>query len=194
MATPARLTRLTEDEYLAIERAAETKSEFYDGQMYAMSGATYKHTRIVGNLITALNNALREGPCEAVSNDLRVALPGSSFAYPDIVVVCGEPRFRDDEFDTLLNPVAVVEVLSPSTQKWDRGGKFAYYQKVPTLRHYVLVGQESPAVERFDRQADGSWLAAQFAWPDGRLALDSIEVSVPLREIYRRVFDPDQPA
>lgn len=192
MANPARRTLLTDEEYLAIERSAETKSEFYDGVMYAMSGTTYRHTRIVSNLLTALNNQMREGPCEAVANDLRVALPGSSFAYPDIVVVCGEPRFRDDEFDTLLNPQAIVEVLSPSTQRWDRGGKFAYYQQLPTLRHYVLVGQESPAVEHFDRQDDGAWPATQPGWPDGVLTLDSIGVAVPLREIYRRVFDPGE--
>jgi len=127
-------------------------------------------------------------------NDLRTALTQGNYAYPDLVVVCGKPQFIDDQFDTITNPRVIIEVLSPSTEKWDCGGKFAHYQRIATLQHYVLIGQDSPAVERRDRQADGSWLATGINWPDGVLDLESIGAAIPLREIYLDVFPPDQPA
>ncbi len=182
---------LTQEQYLAIERAAEFKSEFYDGVMYAMSGASYEHSLINANLLINLGNQLRGGPCRALVNDLRTSLTQGNYAYPDLVVVCGKPQFIDDQFDTITNPRAIIEVLSPSTQKWDRGGKFAHYQRIATLQHYVLVGQDAPAVELRDRQADGSWLITQLAWPDGMLTLDSIGATVPLREVYLDVFPDD---
>ena len=194
MSTPARKTRLASEEYLAIERAAEFKSEFYDGVMYAMSGASYEHNLINVNLLANLHNQLRGGPCRALVNDLRTSLTQGNYAYPDIVVVCGKPEFIDDQFDTITNPRVIIEVLSPSTQKWDRGGKFAHYQRIATLQHYILVGQDGPAVERRDRQADDSWLTTGISWPDGILTLGSIGTAVPLSEIYLDVFPLDQPA
>ncbi len=192
MSTPARKARLTPEEYLAIERAAEFKSEFYDGQMDAMSGASYEHSLINANLLANLGNQLRGGPCRALVNDLRTALTQGNYAYPDLVVVCGKPQFIDDQFDTVTNPSVIIEVLSPSTQKWDRGGKFAHYQRIATLQHYVLIGQDAPTVERRDRQTDGSWLATEIAWRDGVLTLDSIGAAVPLREVYLDVFPYEQ--
>ena len=190
MPVPARQARLTPEEYLAIERAAEFKSEFYDGVMYAMSGASYEHNLINVNLLANLHGQLRGGPCRALVNDLRTSLTQGDYAYPDLLVVCGKPQFIDDQFDTITNPSVIIEVLSPSTQRWDRGGKFAHYQRIATLRQYVLIGQDTPAVERRDRQADGSWTSTEVAWPDGVLALDSIGAAVPLREIYLDVFPP----
>ena len=161
MPASARKPRLTAEEYLAIERAAEFKSEFYDGVMYAMSGASYEHNLINTNLLANLYNQLRGGPCRALVNDLRTSLTQSNYAYPDLVVVCGKPQFIDDQFDTITNPRAIIEVLSPST------------------------------LELRDRQADGSWLTTQLVWPDGLLTLDSIGATVPLREIYLDVFPDD---
>ena len=183
-------TFLTPEKYLAIERAADFKSEYYDGQMYAMSGARVPHIRIVGNL----QASLRDGLCEVLANDMRVSINDEAFVYPDLVIVCGEPRLRDAEFDNLLNPQVVIEILSPSTAKWDRGGKFAHYQRLPSLQHYVLVDQAYPGIERFDRQADGSWPSTLIHWPDGVLTLDSVGVAIPLTDVYRRVFMTDHPA
>ena len=198
MASASRPRSLTADEYLAMERAADSRSEFYDGRMVpigepalGMAGARFRHGQIVTNVLAELHARLKGGPCQAQANDLRVALGDDAFAYPDIVVVCGEPQFRDGEFDTLLNPHAIVEVLSPSTEAWDRGGKFAHYRRLPSLRHYVLIAQESPAVERFDRQPDATWRLADIAPPDGTLDLDTLGVAIPLRDVYLKVFPLD---
>ena len=186
--------RLTAEEYLVIERAAEFKSEYYDGQMYAMSGARLPHIRIAGNLQANLHNQLRDGPCEVLANDMRVSINDEAFVYPDLVIVCGEPELRDTEFDNLLNPRVVIEILSRSTERWDRGGKFTHYQRLPTLQHYVLVGQSTPFIERFDRQNDGSWPSTLIDWPDGVLTFESVGVAIAIADIYRGVFRPDQTA
>ena len=116
-------------------RAAEIKSEYFNGRMYAMSGGSYKHGRIIVNLASGLNTALKQGPCAVVSNDLRVRVsPAGLYTYPDIVVVCGEPRFADGLGDTLINPTLIAEVLSPSTEAYDRGFKFAQYRTLESLR------------------------------------------------------------
>ncbi len=193
MPASARKTFISPQEYLAIERAGEFKSEYYDGQMYAMSGASLPHNRIVSNLAGELHGQLKGGPCEVLATDMRVALGQSTFVYPDLVIVCDEPQLLDDEFDTLLNPRVIIEVLSPSTEKWDRGGKFAQYQQIPSLRHYILIGQDAPVVERHDLQADDRWLATDVPWPDGVLALDSVGVVISLRNIYFRVFSTTHP-
>ena len=193
MSASARKTLLTPEEYLAIERAAESKSEFYDGRMYAMSGASFEHNLISSNLLANLYNQLRGGPCRALSSDLRVSLAEGNYVYPDLVIVCGKPQFTDDEFDTLNNPRVIVEILSPSTEKWDRGGKFSKYQRVPSLQHYVLGSQNDPIIEQHDRQADDSWLMTRTPWPDGVLTLDSIGVAIPIREIYLDALPLDHP-
>ena len=194
MSASARKPHLTPEQYLAIERAAESRSEFYDGQMYAMGGASYEHSLINANLLVSLGNQLRGGPCRAHVNDLRTALSQGNYAYPDLLVVCGKPEFVDDQFDTITNSRVIIEVLSPSTQKWDRGGKFVHYQRIATLEQYVVIGQDSPTVERHDRLAANSWAAAPVTWPDGVLVLDSIGATIPVREIYLDVFPPDQAA
>lgn len=198
MATAPRPRPLSVDEYLAIERAAEFRSEFYDGRMFpmdeparGMAGARFRHGQIVTKVLAELHARLKGGPCQARANDLRVALGDDAFAYPDIVVVCGEPRFRDGEFDTLLNPHVIVEVLSPSTESRDRGGKFARYRRLPSLHHYFRIAQEPPAVERFDRQPDANWRLADVRPPDGILTLDTLGVAIPLRDVYLNVFPLD---
>ena len=199
MASAPHEVRMTPAEYLAVERRAATKSEFYDGVMYpmgesprGMAGASLRHGQIARNLLAALHAQFGNGPCQVFMSDLRVALGDGGFVYPDLVVVCGEPQLLDGEFDTLLNPTAIIEVLSPTTEGWDRDGKFAHYRRLPTLRHYVLVGQADPAIERHDRQPDDSWLRTEMPWPDGALALPATGAAVPLRAIYARVFPASQ--
>ena len=143
MASAAAQTYLTPEEYLDFERKATTKHEYVNGQMFAMSGASFAHNFITANTANQLYNQLIDSECQVVTNDMRVkAIETESYFYPDIVVVCGEPRAEDDTFDTLLNPTLIVEVLSPSTAAYDRGEKFAHYQQIVSLQAYILISQD----------------------------------------------------
>jgi len=184
-------TRLTPQEYLARERVAETRSEFYRGEMFAMSGASWEHTLIKDNIAGEARNQFKGGPCRALTSDLRVKVDVTGlYTYPDVVFVCDEPQFEDDMFDTLLNPRAIVEVLSDSTEKYDRGAKFVQYRCVASLQEYVLVAQDRPLVERYVRQADDSWLLTAFDDLTQMLSFTSIPVQMTLAEIYRGVVFP----
>jgi Uma2 family endonuclease len=165
--------KLTEAEYLEIERAAEFKSEFYDGVMYpvqgphapvGMAGATRDHNRIKENMSFELNSRLRDGPCETLSSDMRVKVRATGLqAYPDVVVYCGAAEYLDNEKqDTLLNPTLIVEVLSESTEKYDRTTKFKHYRRIPSLREYVMISQDHVSIERYVRQANGRWLLTEY--------------------------------
>lgn len=182
-------THYTAEEYLALERSASTKSEFHDGQIYAMTGAGRKHNIITVNIARELSTQLKKRPCEAYSSDMRVkAADARSYYYPDIVVACGTPQFEDAHVDTLLNPTLLVEVLSPSTEAYDRGGKFAHYRKIPTLREYLLVVQDQPSIERYLRQGD-VWVLSEALGLDAEMPLDSIDCVLSLREVYDKVLD-----
>jgi Uma2 family endonuclease len=149
-------TLLTENEYLAIERRAESRSEFYNGEMFALAAASRRHNMEVTNLVIALGTQLRYRPCNVYSNDMRVRVANTGlFTYPDVVVTCGEEEFADDEQDTLLNPLVNFEVLSDSTEAYDRGKTFEHYQSIESLSTYVLVAQDAPRIERYVRQDDG---------------------------------------
>jgi Uma2 family endonuclease len=179
---------LTAEAYLEIERRAETKSEYFGGRMYAMSGASRAHNLISGNLFREISTQLRGGPCEAYINDMRVKVSATGlYTYPDVTVVCGGPAFEDAHVDTLLNPDVLVEVLSPSTEAYDRGVKFAHYQSVESLKEYVLVCQDRGRAEHYLRQGE-TWLLTVYTAPDAVLTLRSIGCDVPLREIYDRVY------
>lgn len=186
--------RYSTEEYLGLERRSETKSEFHDGQIFAMTGASREHNLINVNVSRELSRQLKGRPCEAYAADMRVkAAESRSYHYPDFTVVCGMPRFEDDHFDTLLNPTLVIEVLSPSTESYDRGGKFASYRKIESLREYVLVAQEVPRIERFQRTAEG-WVLTEAEGLDATLTLDAIGCSLSLREVYEKVLsDPEEP-
>ena len=181
--------RLTEEEYLKIERAAELKSEYYEGRMYAMSGGSFAHAFIIGNLIRELGVALRKKPCTVVSNDLRVRIsPAKFYTYPDIIVVCGPVKLADDgQKDTLLNPTVLIEVLSPSTEAHDRGFKFLQYRQLESLQEYALVSQTEPRVEIFRRQPSGEWLLSESAGLEASCRFDSAGCQIALKEIYHRV-------
>ena len=187
MSSLAAQTILTPEEYLALERKATLKSEYISGEILAMSGASISYTRITADVLTELNNQLRGGECEVISNDMRVKTSAKgAYFYPDIVVFCGEPQFEDNVFDTLLNPILIIEVLSPSTEVYDKGEKFRHYQELASLREYVLVSQDRVRVEHY-RLAKTQWVQTELRGHEDVLSLNSIRCELPLQDIYRRV-------
>ena len=185
---------ITAADYLALERQAEIKSEYLNGCIYAMSGASRNHNRITINLGAMLHTQLRGKPCEPFVNDLRVKIsPTGLYTYPDVVVVCGEPRFEDKQLDTLLNPQVIIEVLSESTEKYDRGTKFAHYRTLDSLTDYLLVAQNQPCIEHFQRQADGSWRYSTAQGLEAEINIPNIGCVLRLAEVYERVMFPELP-
>ena len=179
---------LSPEQYLEIERNAQFRSEYINGQMFAMSGGTRNHARIVRNALLRLDEQLRGKPCEAVASDLRLFSERHQvFTYPDIVVACGPVRFHDDRSDTITDATLIIEVLSPSTTNYDRGEKFLFYQSLPSFREYLLLAQKSVRAEHHALQADGSWLARTFAAPDDEIELKSIDCRLSLGSLYDRV-------
>ena len=187
--------RLTPAQYLEAERSAEFRHEYYDGQIYAMSGGSYRHFQIIGNIAGELHATLKKRPCAVGSSDLRLRVsPDGLYTYPDVIVICGDPKFADDQHDTLLNPALIVEVLSPSTEAYDRGFKSAQYRTVESLEEYALVSQVEPRVEVFRRQTGGHWLLSEAIGLEAVCHFESLDCAVPLAEIYAKVtFSPDGP-
>jgi Uma2 family endonuclease len=183
--------RITSQQYLDLERKAEVKSEYIDGEMFAMSGASREHARIVLNIASHLNSEFHGRPCEVYASELRTKVSQTgSYTYPDVVAVCGAAMFEDDHFDTLINPQVIMEVLSDSTESYDRGRKFAQYRTIESLRQYVLVSQIECRVECFNRQADGNWLYSEIADVEGSVELSAVATRIPLAQIYQKVdFD-----
>ncbi len=189
--------RLTVDEYLALERESETRHEYLDGQIFAMSGASREHNLIGTNIVGALHPQLKRHGCEQYANDMRVWIPAAGlYTYPDVVVVCDPPRFEDDERETLLNPSLIIEVLSPSTERvplaplrgdFDRGRKFGYYRSVSSLQVYMLVAQDREHVEVFSRQPDDRWLLWETESLGVEIELPEIGAILAMAEIYDRV-------
>ncbi len=182
-------TLLTEAEYLAFERAAEFRHEFHRGEIFAMAGASESHTTLSLALASAILIQLRGKPCRVYSHDMRVrASLSKTYTYPDIVVACPPIEFLDDKRDTLLNPQVVIEVLSPSTEAYDRGRKFDFYREAPSLQQYVLVSQDSQRAVSYIRQSDGvAWLMLPLDDASASIEFPSLGVSVPLSGIYRDV-------
>lgn len=182
--------RYTAADYLALERTAPYKSEFHAGQIYAMVGASREHNLVSGNVFRELSLQLKSRPCEAYVNDMRVrAAHAKNYYYPDIAVVCGPPELEDDHGDTLLNPTLLVEVLSPSTEAFDRGGKFANYRKIASLREYLLVSTHEPRIEHYVRQGE-AWLLTETEGLDATLVLETIGCALALGEVYGKVPFP----
>jgi Uma2 family endonuclease len=183
---------LTPQEYLARERQAEFRSEYYRGEMFAMAGTSWEHTLIKENIALEAGGQLKDGPCRVLTSDLRVNIPATGlYTYPDIIVVCDKPEFEDAVFDTLLNPRLLMEVLSESTEKYDRGEKFKQYRQIPSLQEYVLVAQDEPLVDRQVRQSDDTWLPAEFRGLPATLEFASIPVKITMTDIYRGVEFPE---
>ncbi len=179
---------LTSEEYLAYERQAQAKSEYFAGEVFAMAGASEAHNLITLNIAAELRQQLKQKPCRVYSNDMRVLVSHLGlYAYPDVVVTCGERHFSDEHKDTLINPTFIVEVLSPSTADYDRGGKFAVYRNLPSLQTYMLVAQDHCHVEVFERQVNDSWLLTEFKDVETILSLPSLGVQLSLAEVYSRL-------
>ena len=181
-------TYLTPEEYLALERKAEYKNEYINGEIVAITGASRIHNLITINIGSELRQQLKEAPCEVYSNDMRVRIPSTGlYTYPDAVVVCGEPKLEDDFLDTLLNPTLIFEVLSTSTEAYDRGKKFSDYRTIESLAEYALVAQDEYRVEQYVKQSDGRWLLTDIRSLDGTVELASVSCVLALKEIYHKV-------
>jgi Uma2 family endonuclease len=178
------VSKLTEEQYLAIERAAEFKSEFLDGVMYAMSGGSPRHASVAVGIVAELRATLRGGQCKPYNSDLRVRVSSRMYSYPDVSVVCGKLQLADDQKDVLLNPIVIFEVLSPSTELYDRGVKLQLYRTIPSLREYILVDQNKARIEQYIYQDANTWALRDHQGLDAELKLDSIGASLPLRLIY----------
>lgn len=179
---------LTSQDYLDWERQQETRHDYINGEIHAMTGASRKHNLINGNLYAALHGQLRGKPCEVYANDMRVKVSETGmYTYPDIVAACGTPEFEDAQIDTLLNPVLIIEVLSASTEAYDRGAKFAHYRNLPSLLDYLLVAQNECRVEHYARQPGDHWLLTDYQCLDDTLTLTSVDCVVQLRDLYERV-------
>jgi Uma2 family endonuclease len=182
---------MTPQEYLRFERASEIKHEFYNGEVFAMTGASRNHNLISHAVGRHLGNQLAGRACDVYQSDMRVFIPATGlYTYPDVTVVCGTAQFEDKEFDTLLNPTVIIEVLSPSTEKYDRGKKFEHYRSIPSLREYVLIAQDEARIQRFSLQND-FWVFDEAAALDATLTLTSIECTLALSDVYEKVTFED---
>ncbi len=186
-------TKLTPEEYLEIERKAEYKSEYFDGEIYAMSGAKRNHNKAATNVSGLIWQHLKGKDCESYSNDMRVFVPKTGlYTYPDVVAVCGEPKFQDKVFDTLLNPTLLVEVLSETTESYDRGKKFQHYRSIESLQEYVLVSQDEARIEKYVKRGDGFWLLSEAVGLDSEIEFASIECRISLAKVYDKIDFSDE--
>jgi Uma2 family endonuclease len=181
------ITKVTVDEYLAVDRAAETRSEFIDGEIIAMSGGSARHSGLKMNLAIEVGTSLRGTSCRAYDSDLRIRVSSRMYAYPDLTVVCGKLMLADDMQDILLNPKVIFEVLSTSTEHYDRGLKARRYREIESLTDYILVDQDQARIEQFTRGDANTWTLRDYQRSDGVLLIESIAVSVPIARIYEGI-------
>ena len=181
------IPRMTAAEYLAMDRASPFKSEFVGGEVFAMSGGRPAHAQLILRVGRELEDALEDGPCVVTVAELRLQVAADTYFYLDVMVVCGGFAVPEGHSDMITNPSVVVEVLSASTEAWDRGGKFDQYQRVVSLKEYVLVSQDAMRVEWFTRGADGKWIYQKAAGPEGVVRLDALGVTLGVGRIYRKV-------
>ncbi len=180
----------TPEEYLALEELADTKSEYYKGQIFAMSGGSINHNRIAVNLLTELGSGLQSTPCEPFNSDLRVYIKAHDlFTYPDVSILCGEPAFYNNRTDSITNPIVLIEVLPPSTKDYDRGQKFEFYRSLSSLQDYVVIHQNQILIEYHHKVGIGRWLLTEFIDLDETLIIQAIDFTIPLRRIYARVSE-----
>jgi Uma2 family endonuclease len=179
---------ITEEEYLAYERSSTTRHEYYAGVIYAMAGGTEPHNLIAGNAYASLHNQLRRKPCRVYQSDMRVKIARTSLqTYPDVVVICGQPQFADSVRDTVINPIALIEVLSPSTERYDRGMKFQHYRMIDSLRDYILIAQDQHHIEHYVRQGDDTWVLREATGTEAQIYIQSIECMLRLEDVYEKV-------
>ncbi len=179
---------ITPAEYLAIERKSEQRSEYLNGEIFAMTGASRNHNLISTNIVVSLGLQLRGRPCEVYASDMRVKVTAAGlYTYPDIVVICGEPRLEDEHLDTLLNPTLLVEILSESTERYDRIAKSSYYRTLDSLAEHLLVAQDRHRVEHYLKQPDNQWILFDYHSLDSVVALRSIDCSLALSDVYEKI-------
>ena len=183
---------MSAEEYLAIDRAAETRSELLDGQMVAMSGGSMRHAKLGANLLGELHTALRGKECQAYSSDFRVRVSTTTYTYPDATVVCGKPALADELQDILLNPTVIFEILSPSTERYDRGIKLQRYRSIESLQDYVLVDQNQMRIDQYTRGGSNTWTLRDYAGANATFTIESICVSLALHRLYERVEIPSE--
>ena len=180
---------VSQSEYLKLERSADCRSEYHEGQILAMAGASRNHNRIVTNASTSIDIQLKNRDCNNYSSDMRIRVQnGERYLYPDIVVTCGVEKFEDDNTDTLLNPIAIFEVLSKTTEAYDRGLKFLYYQTIESLQEYVLISQNPQRIEVYNKQTDGNWRYHSFHKTPDKIVLQSINCVLDTNDVYFKVF------
>lgn len=186
--------RLIPAEYLAIEVASERRHEFYAGEMFAMGGGSYWHNLVKDNLAHSIRNCLADRRCTVLTSDQRVKVDATGlYTYPDVVVFCGQPVFEDDVHYSATNPLVLAEVLSDSTERYDRGVKFGHYRRLPSVEEYLLLAQDRISVERYRRQSTadgGAWILTAVTDPAGAVEIESLGISVPVAEIYADVDFP----
>jgi Uma2 family endonuclease len=184
MATPV-LNYITEQDYLEAERKAFEKHEYYKGEIFAMSGASFPHNQIFSNLFIELGSNLKGKNCQSFGSDLRIHIPSNSlYTYPDISIICGETELTDDHFDTATNPSVIIEILSPSTKDYDRGSKFTLYRNIETLKEYILVDSTNISVEKFIRHADNSWQLTEYKLLGEIFSISTLNIHLALSAIY----------
>ncbi len=180
--------RYAPDEYLALERISEMKNEYLDGEIFAMTGASETHNLMTLNIAGELRQQMKGRPCKVYSNDMRVRVNATGlYTYPDVIALCEEARFEDEFMDTLINPTVIFEVLSRSTEAYDRGDKFAHYRKVESLKEYLLVSQNKCFIEHYIRQPGAHWLLSEIEGVEGTVGLPSITCKLALAEVYDKV-------
>ncbi|MEW6128263.1 MAG: Uma2 family endonuclease [Acidobacteriota bacterium] len=181
----------TPQEYLELERKAQDKSEFYFGEIFLMSGGNPEHSLISLNICSELRARLKGKNCRTFESNMKIGVPNSKlFSYPDGSVVCGEPRFRDNQGDVLMNPNLIIEVVSPSTEAFDRGKKFFQYQQIPTFTDYILVSQDEPRLEHYAKQKNGTWVLTMVEGLKGNLTIPALGCKVRLSEVYYQLTFP----
>lgn len=184
---------ITPEEYLHRERKAEFRSEYFRGETFAMAGASANHNLIVLNAGASLREQLKKKPCRVYPSDLKLCVEATGlYTYPDLSVVCGDPQLESDAGDVLLNPVVLVEVLSDSTEAYDRGKKFEHYRTIPSLMHYVLIAQDRHSIDCFTRSPDGDWRLTSCQGSDGHIELASIDSQLAATEVYDKVVFTEQ--
>jgi Uma2 family endonuclease len=188
MPAQPQIAYLTPEDYLAIERQAQYKSEYFDGEMFAMSGASPEHNQIAVNIVAEIHTQLKKRPCRVFMSDMRVKVsPTGLYTYPDVVAFCDPPRFDDQQKDTLLNPNVIIEVLSDSTEAYDRGKKFQHYRTLESLQEYLLIAQDKCQIEHYIRQSNNQWLLLEINKIEATIDLPSIKCSLALSDIYDKV-------
>jgi Uma2 family endonuclease len=185
---PHEKVKIDPQDYLAMERRSETRHEYYDGEIFALAGATEQHNIIVSNVLSAIHTQFKNRPCRVYVNEMKVKIEKTGlYTYPDIVAICGNSIFEDERTDILLNPMVIIEVLSDSTEAYDRGKKFEHYRKIPSLQEYILISQHTSHVEHFLRTESNQWILTEKDDIHETLIFPSINVNISLTDVYDKV-------